>query len=330
MSYNLGEEILMNTHKLKIISGSSNPVLSNDICDHLMECDGVVDTMIGQFADGESQIEIREDVRGCDVFVIQSICKPVNDNLVELCLILDALKRSNCWRITAVLPYYGYARQDRKVKPQVPISAKAVANLITVSGVDRVVTVDLHAGQIQGFFEIPVDNLYASPIFIKHILSRYSNKTGDLVIVSPDMGSTDRAKAYAKRIGCNVAIVYKRRGKLNNIEEMVLLGDVEGKDALIIDDMVDSAGTLVSASDIIMNAGALSINSYCTHPVLSDPAIERLDNSKFNEVYVTDTIPLSEKSLSCSKLKVISIAKLMSEAIYNIHHDNKLCDLFIV
>ena len=318
----------MNTRKLKIISGSSNPVLATKICDHLMECDGVVDTTIGQFPDGESKIEIHEDVRGCDVFVVQSTCKPVNDNIIELCLILDALKRSNCWRITAVLPYYGYARQDRKVNPQVPISAKAIANLIAISGVDRVVTVDLHAGQIQGFFDIPVDNLYASPIFLKHILSGHINNVDNLVVVSPDMGSTDRAKAYAKRIGCGMAIVYKRRDKLNQIEEMILLGEVEGKDAIIIDDMVDSAGTLVSASNIIMDAGALSISAYCTHPVLSDPAIDRLNKSKFNKIYVTDTIPLNEKSIACTKLKVISIAELMGRAIYNIHHENRLCELF--
>ena len=318
----------MNTRKLKIISGSSNPVLATKICDHLMECDGIVDTSINKFPDGESKIEIHEDVRGCDVFVVQSTCKPVNDSIIELCLILDALKRSNCWRITAVLPYYGYARQDRKVNPQVPISAKAIANLIVISGVDRVVTVDLHAGQIQGFFDIPVDNLYASPIFLKHILSGHINNVDDLVIVSPDMGSTDRAKAYAKRIGCSMAIVYKRRDKLNQIEEMILLGEVEGKDAIIIDDMVDSAGTLVSASNIIMDAGALSISAYCTHPVLSDPAIERLNKSKFNTVYVTDTIPLNEKSIACTKLKVISIAELMGRAIYNIHHENRLCELF--
>ena len=320
----------MNSRKLKIIAGSANPILATKICDILMECESIVDTNIGKFADGESKIEIHEDVRGCDVFVIQPTCKPVNNNIIELCLILDALKRSNCWRITAVLPYYGYARQDRKVKPQAPISAKAIANLISVSGVNRVVTVDLHAAQIQGFFDIPVDNLYASPIFLKHILSKHSDNVDNLVIVSPDMGSTDSAKAYAKRIGCNVAIVYKRRDKLNQIEEMVLLGEVEGKDAIIIDDMVDSAGTLVKASDIIMEAGATSIDAYCTHPVLSNPAIERLNKSKFNEVYVTDTIPLSEKSLACNKLKVLSIADLMAEAIYNIHHENKLCDLFTI
>lgn len=320
----------MNPRKLKIIAGSANPVLATKICDVVMECEAPVNTMINKFADGESKVEIHEDVRGCDVFVVQPTCKPVNDNIIELCLILDALKRSNCWRITAVLPYYGYARQDRKVKQQVPISAKAIANLISISGIDRVVTVDLHAGQIQGFFEVPVDNLYASPVFLKHILSKYSNDVENLVIVSPDMGSTDRAKAYAKRIGCNVAIVYKRRDKLDQIEEMVLLGEVKGKHAIIIDDMVDSAGTLVSASNIIMEAGATSISAYCTHPVLSDPAIERIRKSKFDEVYVTDTIPLSEKSLACDKLKVISIANLMAEAIYNIHHENKLCDLFTI
>ena len=324
------KESLMNSRKLKIIAGSSNPVLATKICDTIMECEAPVNTAIGKFADGESKIEIYEDVRGCDVFVIQSTCKPVNDSVVELCLVLDALKRSNCWRITAVLPYYGYARQDRKVRPQAPISAKAIANLISISGVDRVVTVDLHAGQIQGFFDIPVDNLYASPIFLKYILSKYSDGVDDLVIVSPDMGSTDRAKAYAKRIGCDVAIVYKRRGQLDKIEEMVLLGEVKDKRAIIIDDMVDSAGTLISASDIIMEAGAISISAYCTHPVLSDPALERIRKSKFDEVYVTDTIPLSEKSLACNKLKVISIANLMAEAIYNIHHENKLCDLFTI
>jgi len=319
----------MTNRKLKIIAGSANPVLATKVCGKLMECDGVVDTTIGQFADGESKIEIHEDVRGCDVFVIQPTCTPVNDSIVELCLILDALKRSNCWRITAVLPYYGYARQDRKVNPQVPISAKAIANLITISGVNRIVTVDLHAGQIQGFFDIPVDNLYASTVFIKHIVSNYSGDVADLVVVAPDMGSTDRTKSYAKQIGCSMAIVYKRRDKFNQIEEMILLGDVEGKNAIIIDDMVDSAGTLVSAADIIMGAGAVSISAYCTHPVLSGPAIERLNKSKFNSVYVTDTIPLNEKSLACKKIKVIGISDLMSKAIYNIHHENKLCELFI-
>lgn len=318
----------MNTRELKIISGSANPVLSGRICDHIMECEHPVKTKIGKFADGESQIEIHEDVRGADVFVIQPTCAPVNDNVIELCLILDALKRSNCWRITAVLPYYGYARQDRKIKPQVPISAKAIANLIVASGVDRVVTVDLHAGQIQGFFDVPVDNLYASPVFIKHIMRNYSGDRENLVVVSPDMGSTDRAKAYAKRIGCNVAVVYKKRDKHNKIEEMILLGDVAGKDALIIDDMVDSGGTLCGAANIVMDAGALSISAYCTHPVLSGPAIENLNNSKFKTVYVSDTIALNGKADACPKIKVLEISGLMSKAIYNIHHENKLCELF--
>ena len=318
----------MNTRKLKIISGSANPVLSGKICDHIMECEHIVETKVGKFADGECQIEIHEDVRGADVFVVQSTCNPVNDNIIELCLILDALKRSNCWRITAVLPYYGYARQDRKIKPQVPISAKAIANLIVASGVDRVVTVDLHAGQILGFFDVPVDNLYASSVFVKHILMNYSGGQENLVIVSPDMGSTDRAKAYAKRIGCSVAVVYKKRDKFNKIEEMILLGDVEGKNALIIDDMIDSGGTLVGAADIIMGAGALSISAYCTHPVLSGNAIENLNNSKFKDVYVSDTIPLNGKAETCNKLKVLEISGLMSKAIYNIHHENRLCELF--
>lgn len=317
----------MSKRKLKIISGSSNPVLAKSVCDNLStECSGLVDAMIGKFADGESRIEIREDVRGCDVFVIQSTSSPANHHVIELCLILDALKRSNCWRINAVLPYYGYARQDRKIMPQVPISARAIADLISVSGVDRVVTIDLHSGQSQGYFSVPVDNLYAGPIFINKILSEHNPE--ELVLVSPDAGGAMRARAVAKRIGCDMAVVYKRRGKAGQIDDMLLLGEVENKIVIILDDMVDTAGTLCGAAEVIHKAGATEINAYCTHAVLSSPSVTRIDESNFNKVYVTDTIPLNKYASVSDKIEVISIAELLAQAILNIHRENGQCSLF--
>lgn len=317
----------MSNRKLKIISGSSNPVLAKNVCDNIpTECDSLVDAVVSKFADSESRIEIREDVRGCDVFVLQSTSKPANDYIIELCLILDALKRSNCWRITAVLPYFGYARQDRKIMPQVPISAKTIADLISISGAHRVVTIDLHSGQTQGFFNCPVDNLYAGPIFINKILSEHVPE--DLVLVSPDAGGAMRARAVAKRIGCDMAVVYKRRGKAGQIDDMLLLGEVEGKVAIILDDMIDTAGTLCGASQVINDAGAVEINAYCTHAVLSKPSVTRIDESNFNKVYVTDTIPLNKYASASDKIDVISIDELLAQAILNIHTENGQCALF--
>lgn len=317
----------MSKRKLKIISGSSNPVLAKSVCDNLpTECSGLVDAVVSKFADSESRIEIREDVRGCDVFVLQSTSKPANDYVVELCLILDALKRSNCWRINSVIPYYGYARQDKKVMPQVPISARAIADLISVSGIDRVVTIDLHSSQSQGYFSVPVDNLFAGPIFIDRIL--FEHKPEDIVLVSPDAGGAMRTKAVAKRIGCDMAIVYKKRGAPGQIDDTILLGDVEGKIAIILDDMVDTAGTLCSAAKVIGEAGAIEINAYCTHAVLSKPSVTRIDESKFNKVFVTDTIPLNKYGSASGKIEVISIAPLLAKAIYNVHYENGMCELF--
>ena len=310
----------------KIISGSANPKLAEDICGELESCEKLANTFVDTFADDESQIEIYDTMRGKDVFVIQPTCRPANHHIMELCLILDALKRSNCWRVTAVLPYYGYARQDRKVKPQAPISAKAVANLISVSGANRIITVDLHSGQTQGFFDVPVDNLYASSIFIKHIKEKYNPE--NIIIVSPDAGGTNRVKAYAKRLNCGMAIVYKKRNKPGQIEEMTLIGEVEGKTVIMLDDMVDSAGTLCGASEVVYEAGAVGIEAYATHPVLTGTSVTKINNSKFTKVYVTDTIPLNKYAIASEKIAMMSIAPLIAEAIKNVHEESSMAHLF--
>jgi len=311
---------------LRIISGSSNIKLAKEICNNLEACEHLVDVLVGTFNDEESRIEINESVRGCDVFVVQSGCRPANHHIVELCLILDALKRSNCWRITVVLAYFPYARADMKIKPQIPISAKAIADIISVSGADRIITVDLHSGQTQGFFDIPVDNLYASYVFIEHIRERF--KPEDIIIVSPDAGGTNRAKAYAKRLGCGMAIVYKKRSGPGQIEEMTLIGEVEGKTVIMLDDMVDSAGTLCGASEVVYDAGAIGIEAYCTHPVLTGTSVTKINNSKFTKVYVTDTIPLNKYAVASEKISVISIAPMIAEAIKNVHEDSPMSHLF--
>ncbi|MBW2737736.1 MAG: ribose-phosphate pyrophosphokinase, partial [Deltaproteobacteria bacterium] len=278
------------------------------------------------FSDGEIQIEINENVRSKDVFIIQSTCSPVNDTLVELLLLLDALKRSSANRITAVIPYYGYARQDKKVAPRVPISAKLVADLLTVAGSNRLITMDLHAGQIQGFFNIPVDNLYAAPVILNYIKNNFQD---DLVIISPDAGGVERARAFAKRLHADLAIIDKRREAPNKAKAMAVIGDVKGKVAIILDDMVDTAGTLIEATHAIIDKGAKEIHACCAHPVLSGEAVNRLADSPLKTLIVSDTIPLNSKSIACDKIKVLSVADLIGEAIIRSHKGDSVTSLFV-
>jgi len=308
--------------ELKIITGNANPELARGISDHLgMK---LTPTLVCTFSDGESRIEIGDNVRGDDVFVVQSTCAPVNHNIIELCLMLDALKRASVGRVTAVIPYYGYARQDRKVVPRVPISAKLVADFITISGVNRVLTIDLHAGQIQGFFNIPVDNLFAAEILLTY-LREFGNEA---VVVSPDAGGTERARAYAKRIGAELAIIDKRRDTPNLAKAMRVIGDVQDKTAIVLDDMIDTGGTMVEAAKVLSEKGARKVLACATHPVFSGPAVERLEKSDFSQIVVTDTIPLCEKAKACSKFKVISVASLLAKAIHNIHTESSVSVLF--
>jgi len=307
-----------------IFSGNSNPVLSQKICEYINVPLG--GEKVKRFSDGEIQIEIDENVRSKDVFVIQSICSPVNDNLVELLLMLDALKRASANRITAVIPYYGYARQDKKVAPRVPISAKLVADILTVAGANRIITMDLHAGQIQGFFKIPVDKLFTAPVIIDYIIKKFNN---DLVIVSPDAGGVERARAFAKRLNAGLAIIDKRRDAPNQAKAMAVIGDVTDKIAVILDDMVDTAGTLVEAAGAIMKNGAREIHASCSHPVLSGPAIQRIEDSELKTLVVTDTIPLKENAIDCNKIKVLSISKLIGEAIIRSFKGDSVTSLFI-
>ena len=276
---------------------------------------------------GRSTCRIADNVRGGDVFVIQSTCTPVNDNLMELLLMLDAFRRASASRITAVAPYFGYARQDRKVDPRVPISAKLVADLITTSGASRVLTVDLHAGQIQGFFNIPVDNLFATPVLLGH--ARKSLPKNDVCVVSPDPGGVERARAFAKRLNAGLAIIDKRRLRANEVTEMRVVGDVEGQVAVIVDDIVDTAGTLAAAAAALREAGAREIFAYCTHPVLSGPAIERINDSVLSEVVVSNTIPIRDNEQKCKKLRVLSIAHLIGEAIRRTHREESISSLFV-
>jgi len=307
-----------------IFSGNSNPVLSQKICEYINIPLG--GEKVKRFSDGEIQIEIDENVRSKDIFVIQSICSPVNDNLVELLLMLDALKRASANRITAVIPYYGYARQDKKVAPRVPISAKLVADILTVAGATRIITMDLHAGQIQGFFNIPVDNLFAAPVIIDYIIKKFNN---DLVIVSPDAGGVERARAFAKRLNAGLAIIDKRRDAPNQAKAMAVIGDVADKVVVILDDMVDTAGTLVEAAGAIMKNGAREVHASCSHPVLSGPAIQRIEDSELKTLVVTDTIPLKENAIDCNKIKVLSISELIGEAIIRSFKGDSVTSLFI-
>lgn len=309
---------------LIVFTGGSNPELAKNICESLSLPLG--QAQVRRFSDGEVLIELGQNVRGRDVFALQSTSTPVNENLMELLILIDALKRSSAKRITAVLPYYGYARQDRKVAPRVPITAKLVADLITMAGAKRVLAMDLHAGQIQGFFDIPVDHLFAAPVLLKYFREQ---NNGDLVIVSPDAGGVERARAYAKRLDCTIAIVDKRRTGTNEVEVMNVIGDVKGKTALMVDDMVDTAGTMVKAVETIMNFGAKSVMAMATHPVLSGAAIERIENSPLESLIVTDTIKLNEKAANCSKVKVVSVAELLGDAIQRIHQEDSVSSLFV-
>ena len=309
---------------LSIFAGNSNVPLAERISEYLAKPLGRL--KVNRFSDGETQVEIHENVRRREVYVIQSTCKPVNDNLVELLLLVDAFRRSSAARVTAVIPYFGYARQDKKVAPRVPISAKVVAELLERTGVDRVITMDLHAGQIQGFFNVPVDNLYAAPIIIDDIKTRFSE---DVVVVSPDAGGVERARAYAKRLDVGLAIVDKRRSAPNQAKAMAIIGDVKDKIALVIDDMVDTAGTLTEAAGVIREKGAREVHAYCTHPVLSGPAIDRITQSSLSSLVATDTVPLSEEARACGKIKTLSIAKLVGEAIMRSYRGDSVNSLFV-
>lgn len=311
--------------ELLVFTGKSNPKLANAICEHIgMPVGGA---KVTTFSDGEIQIEIDENVRLRDVFVIQSTCEPVNDNLVELLLMIDALKRSSASRITAVIPYYGYARQDKKVAPRVPISAKLVADMLTAAGANRIITMDLHAGQIQGFFDIPVDNLFAAPVLIDYMKHTFDD---DLVIVSPDAGGVERARAFAKRLGTGLVIVDKRRDKPNQAKAMTVIGDVTGKKAVIVDDMVDTAGTLTEAAGALMRKGAAEVHACCAHAVMSGPAVERIKNSDIKSLVVTDTIPLNGKvEATGNKIVSLSIARLFGEAIIRSHRGDSVTSLFV-
>lgn len=309
---------------MAIFAGNSNPGLAQKICEYLSLPLG--GAKVKTFSDGEIQIEINENVRLKDVFVVQSTCSPVNDNLVELLLMIDAFNRSSAKKITAVIPYFGYARQDKKVAPRVPISAKLVADMITVAGADRIITMDLHAGQIQGFFNIPVDNLFAAPVLIDYIRNNFRD---NMVIVSPDAGGVERARAFAKRLNSDLAIVDKRRDAPNQAKAMAVIGDVTDKVAVILDDMTDTAGTLTEAAEAIKNAGAREIHACCSHPVLSGPAIERIAKSPLKSLIVTDTIPLTEKSAACDKIKVLTISQLVGEAIVRSFRGDSVTSLFV-
>ena len=311
--------------EIQVFCGSSNRALAAEVCAYLGVPLGQAG--VSRFSDGEVMIEIEDNVRGGDVFVIQSTCTPVNDNLMELLLLLDAFRRASAKRITAVIPYYGYSRQDRKVSPRVPISAKLVADLITTAGASRVLTIDLHAGQIQGFFDIPVDNLFATPVLFKSLQQYVQN--GPVAVVSPDPGGVERARSFAKRLDATLAIIDKRRVRANEVAEMRVVGEVEGQTAIIVDDIVDTAGTLSAAAGALKEAGAVEVLACCTHPVLSGPAIERIENSELTSLIVTDTIPLSEMGQACSKVKVLSVARLLGEAIRRTHCEESISSLFL-
>jgi len=310
--------------RLILFTGHANPALALEICEAGGQQLGKA--LIRQFADGEIWLQIQENVRGADVFVIQPTCKPVDRSIMELLLMIQALKLASAERITAVLPYYGYARQDRKDKPRVPISAKLVAGLLETAGADRVLTVDLHAAQIQGFFDIPVDHLFAMPVMIEHFKTLTEDNG---TVVSPDPGGVERARAFAKRLNCPLAILDKRREVANVAEVMNVVGDVNGRHCLLVDDMIDTAGTLVKGADALLEKGAASVSACATHPVLSGPAVSRIENSCLKEVVVTNTIPLSKEARQCGKIKSLSIASLLSDAIKSIHEETSVSVLFV-
>jgi ribose-phosphate pyrophosphokinase len=311
---------------LKLFTGNSNPVLAREVSESLGVTLGRAN--VKRFSDGEIQVEIEDNVRGVDVFLLQSTCPPVNENLMELLVMIDAMKRASAARITAVIPYYGYARQDRKVAPRAPITAKLVADLIEAAGAERVLSMDLHAGQIQGFFDIPFDHLYAMPVTLEYIRRKF-HSTKDLVVVSPDAGGVERARAYAKRLGSSLAIIDKRRAGPNVAEIMHIIGDVKGKDVVIVDDMIDTAGTLTQGAKAMRDAGAKRIFATATHPVLSGSALSRIKESVLEAVGVTNTIALSEDAKKMGKVELIGVSGLIAEAIRRIHHNDSVSSLFV-
>lgn len=316
--------------ELVLFAGNSNPILASRIAEYVGKSLGCA--KVTNFSDGEIQIEIQENVRSRDVYIIQSTCKPVNDNLVELLLMLDAVKRSAARRITAVIPYFGYARQDKKVAPRVPISAKLAADMLMKAGANRVITMDLHAGQIQGFFDCPVDNLYAAPVlrdYARRVFGATPEDIADLAIVSPDAGGVERARAFAKCLRADWAIVDKRRDMPNKAQAMAVIGNVQNKNVIILDDMVDTAGTLAEAARALADRGARSIHAFCTHPVLSGPAVDRIEASPIQTLVATDTIPLSKAALESDKIHILSIADLVGEAIIRSHRGDSVTSLFV-
>ena len=315
---------MMDPDRIKIFTGNANPALAQEICDFLGLPLGL--SSVKTFADGEIYLQIHENVRGADVFAVQHTCKPVDRNLMELLLMIDALRRASADRITAVLPYYGYARQDRKDKPRVPISAKLIAKLLEKAGADRILALDLHAAQIQGFFDVPVDHLFATPVMIDYLKAVQTPAT---VVVSPDAGGVERARAFAKRINVPLAIIDKRRDDVNVAEVMHIIGEVAGRECLIVDDLIDTAGTLVKGAEALMNEGAASVMACATHAVLSPLAVERIEGSKIKEVVLTNSIPLSEEARGCGKIRTLSVAPLLARAIQSIHEETSVSTLFI-
>ena len=313
--------------EIKLFAGNANRPLADAISKNLGIPLG--NSEVTKFADGEVSVSTFEPVRGADVFVIQSTCGPVNDNLMELLVMIDAYKRASAGRITAVIPYFGYARQDRKAKARDPISAKLVANLIEKAGADRVLTMDLHVAQIQGFFDIPVDNLMGAPVFARAFAEKFGDKTEDMVVVSPDIGSVARCRDFATRLHAGLAIVDKRRQKANSCEVMNIIGDVKGKDVILFDDMVDTAGSLTNAAKAIVEiGGAKSVTACASHGVLSGPAVERIENSYIDQLLLLDTIPLREEAQKCEKIKQVSVEKIFSEAIRRIYNEDSISLLF--
>ncbi len=313
-----------NHDRLKIFTGNANPKLAEELCACLGRTVGAA--LVKPFSDGEMYVQVQENVRGADVFVVQPTCTPVEKHLFELLLMLDALKRASADRITAVLPYYGYARQDRKDKPRVPISAKLIASLLERAGADRILTLDLHAAQIQGFFDVPVDHLFATPVMIEYFGPKHIE---NLTVVSPDAGGAERARAFAKRMNAPLAIIDKRREQMNVAEVMHIIGRVKGRNCLIFDDLIDTAGTLVKAAAALMDHGAESVRACATHAVLSGPAVERIRASKLKEVVLTNSIPLREEAKKCRKIRTLSVAGLLAEAIRSIHEKTSVSRLFV-
>jgi ribose-phosphate pyrophosphokinase len=311
--------------RVSIFSGNANPELTSEICQYLELPVGKA--KVSRFSDGETFCEIQENVRGVDTYIVQPTCAPVNDHVMELLIMADALRRASAGAITAVIPYYGYARQDRKVAPRTPITSKLVADLVVAAGVNRIVALDLHAAQIQGFFNIPFDHLFAMPALLdQHLRANYGN---DVVVVSPDAGGVERARAYSKRLFGSLAIIDKRRERANVSEVMNIIGDVQGKRCLILDDLIDTAGTLVNAANALINAGAKEVAACASHAVLSGPAVTRIAESPLSEVIVTNSIPLSPEARQTGKFKVVSIARLLAEAIRRIHNSDSVSSLFV-